>query len=149
MRAIQLTLVCAVYWVSLAGVECGTGQTLAWPSASPSGDKGPSGQALTPAEARKRVGETVTVEMLVKAVKNSLAKRGEIYLDSEDDFRDEKNLAVVITKAAAEKFKNAGVADPAVHFKGKRIQVTGAVTLKDSRARMEVTDPKQIRELER
>jgi hypothetical protein len=36
--------------------------------------------------------------MEVTAAKDRLEKRGEIYLDAEDDFRDEKNFAVVITR---------------------------------------------------
>src|SRR5207245_7389605 len=67
---------------------------------------------LTPVEAIKKVNEEVTVQMLVKAAKNRLEKRGEIYLDSEESFRDEKNLGIVITKTGAATFKQAGVYDP-------------------------------------
>jgi DNA/RNA endonuclease YhcR with UshA esterase domain len=104
---------------------------------------------LAPAEAIKKVNEKVTVEMVVKASKNRLEKRGEIYLDSEQDFRDEKNLAIVITKTAAPRFKEAGIADPAAHFKGKTIRVQGTVILKDDRPRIEVDEPKQIRIVEK
>src|ERR1700694_1180304 len=99
---------------------------------------------LTPAEAIKKVNEKVTVQMLVKATKNRLEKRGEIYLDSEEDFRDGKNLGVVVTKGGAAKFKKAGVDDPAAHFKNKTIRVKGAVVIKEKRPRIEVDDPKQI-----
>jgi hypothetical protein len=104
---------------------------------------------LTPVEAIKKVNEQVTVQMLVKATKNRLEKRGEIYLDSEEDFRDEKNLGVVVTKAGAAKFKEAGVDDPAVHFKDKTIRVKGTVILKEERPRIEVDDPKQIQIVEK
>src|SRR5262249_29131104 len=60
-----------------------------------------SDPALRPVEARKKVGEKITVEMTVQAAKDRLESRGEIYLDSEPDFRDAKNFAVVITKAGA------------------------------------------------
>lgn len=99
---------------------------------------------LTPAEAIQRVNEKVTVQMVVKAAKDRLEKRKEIYLDSEEDFRDPKNLGIVITLAGAEKYKAAGVADPADHFKGKTIRVTGTVIRKDERPRIEVDDPKQL-----
>ncbi len=99
---------------------------------------------LTPVEATKKVNEKVLVEMQVKATKNRLEKRGEIYLDSEEDFKDPKNLGVVVTKAGAAKFKEAGVDDPAVHFKGKTIRVTGTVIIKEGRPRIEVDDPKRI-----
>src|SRR5262245_23204296 len=82
---------------------------------------------LTPVEARKKVGEKITVEMTVQAAKDRLEKRGEVYLDSETDFRDEKNFAVVITKAGAASLKEAGVDNPAEHFKEKKIRATGTV----------------------
>ncbi len=104
---------------------------------------------LTPAEAIEKVNENVTVLMVVKASKNRLEKRGEIYLDSEQDFRDENNLAIVITKAGAPRFKEAGVNDPATHFKGKTIQVQGTVIMKDNRPRIEVDEPKQMKIVEK
>jgi DNA/RNA endonuclease YhcR with UshA esterase domain len=102
---------------------------------------------LTPAEAIKKVDEKVTVEMVVQASKNRLEKFKEIYLDSELDFKDDKNLAVVITETGAAKYKDAGIDEPASHFKGKTIRVTGMVTLKEKRPRIEVNDPKQIEEV--
>jgi acetyl esterase len=99
---------------------------------------------LTPVEAIKKVNEEVTVQMLVKAAKNRLEKRGEIYLDSEESFRDEKNLGIVITKTGAAKFMEAGVNDPAVHFQDKIIRVKGTVIIKEQRPRIEVDDPKDI-----
>ncbi len=101
---------------------------------------------LPPAEAAKRVGEQCTVEITVRASKNALAKRMVIYLDSEEDFRDEKNFAVVITQSGAEKFKTAGIDDPAAHFKGKTIRATGTVTLDEKKKpQILVEDPGQIK----
>jgi hypothetical protein len=104
---------------------------------------------LIPVEAIKHVNEVVTVQMLVKATKDRLEKRGEIYLDSEEDYWDRKNLGIVITKAGAAKFKKAGVEEPSVHFKGKLVRVKGKVILKDQRPRIEVDDPKQIQIVEK
>jgi hypothetical protein len=106
--------------------------------------RGAEDKPLSPADAIKKVNEKVKVEMLVKASKNRIEKRGEIYLDSEEDFHDPKNLGVVITKAGAAKFADAGVKDPAAHFKGKTIRVTGTVIVKEKRPRIEIDDPKQI-----
>ena len=100
---------------------------------------------IGPTEAIKKVGEKVTVEMKVRAAKNRLEKRGEVYLDSEEDFKDEKNLGVVITKAGAAKFKEAGVGDPAEHFMNKTIRATGKVIIKEERPRIEIDDPKLLR----
>jgi hypothetical protein len=106
---------------------------------------GADDKPLTPAEAIKKVNEKVTVQMEVKAAKDRLEKRGEIYLDSEEDFRDPKNLGVVVTRAGAAKLKEAGIADPAEHFRGKTIRVTGTVILREKRPRIEVHDAKQIK----
>jgi hypothetical protein len=100
---------------------------------------------LTPAQARKKVGEKITVEMTVQGAKDRLEKRGEIYLDSETDFRDEKNFAVVITKAGAASLKGTGIDDPAAHFKDKRIRVTGTVKEVDNIPRIEIDEAKQIK----
>jgi tRNA(Ser,Leu) C12 N-acetylase TAN1 len=61
----------------------------------------------------KGLGKKVTVVMTVQAAKDRLEKRVEIYLDSEEDFKSEKNFAVVINRAGAAKFKESGIADPA------------------------------------
>jgi hypothetical protein len=99
---------------------------------------------LPPREARKKVGEKITVEMKVQAAKDRLEKRGEIYLDAETNFRDEKNFAVVITKAGAASLKGAGIGDPAAHFKDKTIRATGKVKLVQNVPRIEIEDAKQI-----
>jgi hypothetical protein len=100
---------------------------------------------LTPAEARKKVGQKVTVRMAVRAAKDRLEKRGEIYLDSEEDFRDEKNFAVVVTRAGAASLKAAGVDSPAEHFKGKTVLATGTVKEVDKVPRIEIDDARQIK----
>jgi hypothetical protein len=104
---------------------------------------------LTPAEAIKKVDEKVTVQMKVRAAKDRQEKRGETYLDSEEDFKDEKNLGVVITKAGAKALKKAGIADLADHFMNKTIRVTGTVILKEERPRIEVDDAKQIKVIDK
>jgi DNA/RNA endonuclease YhcR with UshA esterase domain len=108
----------------------------------------PKDAPLSPVEARKKVGETITVEMTVRTAKDRLEKRGEIYFDAEDDFRDAKNFAVVITKAGAAKLKDAGIANPADHFRGKKIRATGTVKEVDKVPRIEIDDAKQIRVVE-
>jgi DNA/RNA endonuclease YhcR with UshA esterase domain len=98
---------------------------------------------LSPLEAAHRVNERVTVEMLVKTAKNC-PHCSRIFLDSEEDHHDPNNLAVAVTEIGAARFKGARIDDPALHFKGKTIRVTGIVTLKDNRPRIEVDDPGQI-----
>ena len=102
---------------------------------------------LTAVEARKKVGAKVTVEMTVRAAKDRLKKRGEIYLDSEPNFRDAKNFAVVITKAGAASLKAAGIEDPAAYFKGKAIRARGTVKEVEKIPRIEIDDAKQIQRI--
>ena len=98
---------------------------------------------LSPLEVANRVNEQVTVEMLIKASKNC-PHCSQIFLDSEEDHHDPNNLAVAVSVTGAARFKEARIDDPALHFKGKTIRVTGVVKLKDNRPRIEVDDPGQI-----
>ena len=82
--------------------------------------------------------------MTVRAAKDRLDKRGEIYLDAEENFRDEKNFAVVITRTGAARLKESGIDDPAGHFKDKIIRATGEVKLVQDIPRIEIDDAKQI-----
>lgn len=101
-------------------------------------------QPLTAVEARQKLNEKVCVELTIRAAKNRLEKRGEIYLDSEEDFHDQKNLAIVINRDGAAAYRRQGVEDPADHFRGKKLRVRGTVTSVDDVRRIEVSDPKQI-----
>jgi quercetin dioxygenase-like cupin family protein len=98
---------------------------------------------LSPLEAASRINEQVTVEMLVKAAKNC-PHCSQIFLDSEEDHHNPNNLAVAVTETGKPRFKDIGSHDPAGHFKGKLIRVTGVVTLMDNPPQIEVDDPRQI-----
>jgi DNA/RNA endonuclease YhcR with UshA esterase domain len=124
-----MRIVLALGLVALLGVTCLAADT----------DK-----PLSPVEARKQTGKEITVKMEVKTAKDRLEKRGELYLDCEDDFKDEKNFAVVITKTGAASLKEAGIADPADHFRGKTILATGTVKEVDGVPRIEIDSAKQI-----
>jgi hypothetical protein len=100
---------------------------------------------LTPVEARKQVGNKITVEMEVKAAKDRLEKRGEIYLDADEDFKSDKNFAVVITRTGAAALKKAGIDNPAEHYRGKTIRATGTVSEVDKIPRIEVEEAAQLK----
>ena len=99
------------------------------------------------AEIRDHVGKECTAQMTVKASKNAVPRRI-YYLNSEEDFHDDKNLAVVISYDHAAKFQEAGIDDPADYYKGKTIRVTGKVIKEDDEVRIRVDDPKQIKLVE-
>jgi hypothetical protein len=106
---------------------------------------GEDAEPLSPAEAIEQIGKPqIVVEMTVKSAKDRLEKRGIIYLDSEEDFADPKNLGVAISAEAAAKFKKSGVDDPAGHFKGKMIRVRGCIMRFEERPYLPVHDPRQI-----
>lgn len=102
---------------------------------------------LSPLEAANRVNEQVTVEMLVKAAKNC-PHCSQIFLDSEEDHHDPKNMAVAVTETGKARFKGVRIDDTALYFKGKVIRVTGVVILKEGRPHIEVDDPRRIQIME-
>ena len=98
---------------------------------------------LSAEEAINRVGESVTVQMLVQKTK-SCTGSCQVFLDSEKNHRDPKNLGVVVTVEGRPKFTEAGIDDPTAHFNGKTIRVRGVVIKKEKGPYIEVNDPSQI-----
>src|SRR5262245_66286368 len=98
---------------------------------------------LSPVEATNRTNESVTVEMLVQRTKCCSGSR-QVFLDSESNHRDPRNLGVVITENGRAKFSEAGIDDPTAHYKGKAIRVHGVVIRREDRPYIEVNDPSQI-----
>ena len=101
-------------------------------------------KVVTAPDAKSHIDERCTVEMTVRSSKNA-APRREYYLDSEEDFHDEKNFAVVISYDHAELFQKAGIDDPAEHYKGKSLRVTGKVIHENDQMRIRVEEPEQIK----
>ena len=101
---------------------------------------------VTPGEAAKLVDKKVTVEMEVKSTGKS---SGVFFLNSEEDFKSDKNFTIFISKEGATKFKEAKVDDPAAQFKGKAVRVTGTVKLYKDKPEIVVDDPKQIEMVEK
>jgi alkaline phosphatase D len=104
----------------------------------------PKGDAITPDEAAKKVGETVTLEMYVK---RSGASGNRVFLNSLDDFRDKKNFTIVLEKTYQDKARE--VKDPRNYFWKKTVRVTGKVELFRDAPQIKVTDPKQIKVIEK
>src|SRR3984957_20389663 len=97
---------------------------------------------LSPVEAINRVNEPVTVEMLVQRTKLCSGSR-QVFLDSEANHRDPKNLGVVVTESGRSKFSEAGIDDPTAHFNGKTIRARGGVIRKEDRPYIEVNEASQ------
>lgn len=102
-------------------------------------------QVIPADQARAHLEKQAIVEMTVRSSKHAVPRRV-TYLDSEADFKSPKNVAVLIPDSALPRFAEAGVADPAAHYKGRTIRVSGKITLfrELDAVRIEVTDPGQI-----
>jgi hypothetical protein len=96
---------------------------------------------LMPAEALTKVDQKVTVAMDVKSTGGKTAR----FLNSESDFRTEKNFAVFIPNIALALFKKAGIEDPGEYYKGKSIVATGNVEMSQGRPQLRVESPTQIK----
>ncbi|MFN0198396.1 MAG: hypothetical protein ACKVT0_16750 [Planctomycetaceae bacterium] len=94
-------------------------------------------------DARNYVGKKITAKMTVKTAKNSV-KRKTVFLDSQLDFNDPKNLGITLDEPAQQKFAAAGIAEPHVYYKDKTIRVTGTPNLQDERVYIKVDEPSQI-----
>lgn len=106
----------------------------------------PAPKPLTPAQAAKKVREKVTVEMLVKSTGGS----ENCYLNSEEDFKLDANFTIFIPKETKEKFKAAGIEEPAEYFLDKTVQVTGTVILfEKTKPRIAVTEVNQVKVIEK
>jgi len=100
---------------------------------------------MTPAEAAKKINEKVTVEMVVKSTGGNKAT----FLNSEEDFKDDKNFTVFIPETTVEKLKKAKIEEPKTYYKGKTIHVTGTVTLYSEKPQIKVEEPEQIKVVEK
>src|SRR5262245_59120231 len=78
-----------------------------------------SPRPLTAAEALTKVDQKVTVQMEVKSTGGNTAR----FLNSEADFKSEKNFAIFIPNVALPNFQKAGAGDPGKYYFGKTVQV--------------------------
>ena len=99
--------------------------------------------SISAEEAIRRVGESVTVDMLVQRTKCCTGS-SQVFLDSEANYRHPNNLGVIVTESGRAKFAEAGIDDPTAHFKGKTIRVRGVVIRKEKGPYIEVNDVSQI-----
>lgn len=99
-------------------------------------------KTVTPAEAAKKVDEQVTLRM---EVKSSGMSKASVFLNSEEDHKSDKNFTVFIGREALAKFKDAKIDNPATHFKGKTILVTGKVSSHKDKPQIAVTAVDQIK----
>jgi len=95
------------------------------------------------AMARDHMSQVCSVEMVVRASKKERDRKVH-YLDSEADYKDPKNFAVVIADEAVDKFAQAGIENPAAYYKDKKIRVTGKIVFQEDQYQIVATEPSQI-----
>lgn len=100
-------------------------------------------EAVAPEDAAAHVGTICSVTMPV-ASGRLMPDGSRCFLNSRADHRDKGNFTVVIFASGLAKFAEAGVADPAGHFKDKTIRVTGRIDLHREQPQIKVTLPEQI-----
>jgi alkaline phosphatase D len=123
-------------------------QKLALSTLQPGAAFRPAGANLA-AEAAKHVGKELTIEMEVRAT-GMTKDKALVFLNSEKDFKDPRNFTVVLDlKALAAGLKEARIDDPAKHFGGKQVKVTGIVNQRQDRPQIVVKDLKQVQLIEK
>lgn len=100
-------------------------------------------ESIGPIAARDKVFKKVTVEMKVKSARH-LKKTGLCFLNSEKNYRNNDNLAIVIPREALADYLGMGIDDVAAHYINKSIRVTGKITLHREWPQIRIDSAKQI-----
>jgi hypothetical protein len=95
------------------------------------------------AEACDHVGQQVRVEFTVESSR-LLADRGLCFLNSRKNHRDDDNFTVVLFREGLERFAEAGIDDPAEHFRQRTLRVRGVVAERDGKPQIVVELPNQV-----
>ncbi len=101
---------------------------------------------ITVADAAKMVDKKVTVELEIKSIGKG---NGVYFINSEEDFKSEKNFTIFVNADGVKKLKEAKIEDPATHFKGKTVRVSGTVKMYKEKPEIVVEDPNQIEIVEK
>jgi hypothetical protein len=95
-------------------------------------------------EARNHVGETCSITFKVRHTKHGV-NRKTYFLDSEEDFKSDKNLGVQISETVAATLKEKkSVTDPHVYYADKTIRVVGKIFLQEDRPYLTIEKPEDI-----
>jgi hypothetical protein len=107
----------------------------------------PAPKKIRAEEARQHLGQKVSVTFLVQASKDAV-KRKVVYLDSEKDFHDPKNLGIIIPEDVVARLVQKIGNNPATYYKDRTIRVVGKVVEAESRCYIRLGEPEQIEVVE-
>lgn len=130
--------------VPLAGARA---DEAAAPAATAEAATPAAGPTIDDEAAAAHVGEECVVEMVVRAAR-TLDDSDICFLNSRKDRRDDHNFTAVIFKVGLERFRAAGIENPALHFLDRRVRVRGVIATHKDRPQIVVEDPDQIEVVE-
>jgi alkaline phosphatase D len=108
------------------------------------GDVRINGRPLSPELVKELLKQEVKLEMTVQATGMS-ANNGLVFLNSEADRTHPENFTVVLDKQAQAALKANGVMNPREHFQGKKIAVSGTLSLFREQPQIIVSAASQMR----
>jgi hypothetical protein len=98
-------------------------------------------------DARQHLGEKASVTFRVQSSKDA-KKRKVVYLDSEKDFTDPKNLGIIIPQELSDRLVQTLGAHPATYYKDRTIHVVGKLIEQEGRCYIRLEEPEQIEVVE-
>ncbi len=114
-----------------------------WGIAGAAEEPSPAAKIITADVARNHVGQKVTVTFKVLHTK-AATNPERVYIDSEKDYRDPRNLGILIESDSLPAFAKAGIPKPATHYEGKNVRITGTPFLRNGDLFIRATEPSQI-----
>ncbi len=99
---------------------------------------------IRPEEARQHVGRLVEVTFVVKKTKYN-PMRNLVYLDSMTDWKDPRNLGVMLTsEGLADLKQNRHIDSPVDFYRDKKIRAVGTITIEEDNPFLKVIKSDQI-----
>jgi endonuclease/exonuclease/phosphatase family metal-dependent hydrolase len=88
-------------------------------------------------EASQHLNQRCTIEFAVNGG-SMLEGRNLCFLNSMSDFRNKENFTAVLRQSAIKDFAGRGIEDPAKELRGKKVRVTGVITLRNGQCQVEI-----------
>lgn len=122
MRGIARLTLKSLFILALASVSLAGATTANPPRASGQSHIGPRDAIVAAADAAPRG----VPGLFAMRVAGTGRIGGRVFLNSEADYRDQRNLTIALSPTVAQQFANRYGAAPEVYFRGRSIEVRGA-----------------------
>jgi DNA/RNA endonuclease YhcR with UshA esterase domain len=104
----------------------------------------PQEDMIAPENASEHIDEEVTIKMVAESTR-FIKDKDLCFLNSKKRHQDEDNFSVVIKAEGLRALAEKEIDDPAEHFKGKTIVVTGKVIKFKGKPQLEIKEADQIK----